>query len=364
MSNDIAKIDKNLAVAGIDAPGCVFHDVRKAPFEIYGLYKPQEGDTFRRIPKEVAEATSEGVAILHTNTAGGRVRFSTDSEYIAIRCTMPNITHFAHMPATGVSGFDMYVARGDNEIFKKTFVPPWNLTDGYAAIFHFGNREMREITINFPLYNDVDSLFVGLEPSATLGKGKKYKYEKPVVYYGSSITQGGCASRPGNSYEAFISQKLSCDYINLGFSGNAKGEDTIMDYIAGLDMSVFVYDYDYNAPSVEHLEATHERGFLKIREKNPDLPVILVSAPNDDIYATDPRLELRSTYTLRRTVIFNTYENAIRRGDKNVFFVDGCGLFNGEFPNSCTVDGCHPNDLGFFRMAEAIGRVVEYALNL
>lgn len=358
MSNDIAKIDKNLAVAGIDAPDCVFHDVRKAPFEIYGLYKPQEGNTFRRIPQEVAEATSEGVARLHTNTAGGRVRFATDSEYVAIRCTMPNITHFAHMPATGVSGFDMYVARGNGEIFEKTFVPPWNLTDGYASIYHFGSREMREITINFPLYNNVDSLFVGLEPSAALGEGRKYKYEKPVVYYGSSITQGGCASRPGNSYEGFISQKISCNHINLGFSGNAKGEDAIMDYIAGLDMSVFVYDYDYNTPSVEHLRETHERGFKKIRAVNPELPVIFVSAPNDNKHV------VTDSFSSRREIIFSTYMNARSSGDKNVFFVDGCGLFNGEFPNSCTVDGCHPNDLGFFRMAESIGRMVEYALNL
>ena len=104
--------------------------MRKAPFEIYGLYKPQEGETFRRLPKEVAEATSEGVHILSTNTAGGRVRFTTDSEYVAIRCVLPNVTRFSHMPATGVSGFDMYVSKGEAEVFAKTFVPPWDMKDG------------------------------------------------------------------------------------------------------------------------------------------------------------------------------------------------------------------------------------------
>ncbi len=363
MAKDISRIDENLAVAGaIDAPDCVFHDVRKAPFEIYGLYKPTEGSSFRRIPKEVAEATSEGVFRLHTNTAGGRVRFATDSEYVAIKCTMPAITHFSHMPLTGVAGFDIYVSENGDDVYTKTFVPPYDMTNGYVSIYHFNERKKREITINFPLYNSVDSLYIGLEPDASLSEGRKYKYEKPVVYYGSSITQGGCASRPGNSYEAFISQKLDCNHINLGFSGNAKGEDSIMEYIAGLDMSAFVYDYDYNTPSVEHLKATHEKGFLTIREKNPNLPVIFVSAPNDNLHSTDPNIKLRNTYTLRRNIIFNTYMNAVERGDKNVYFVDGTSLYDGEFPHSCTVDGCHPNDLGFFRMATSIGRVVRIVL--
>ena len=363
MAKDISKIDENLAVAGtIDAPDCVFHDARKTPFEIYGLYKPTEGSSFRRIPEEVAKATSEGVFRLHTNTAGGRVRFTTDSEYVAIKCTMPGITHFSHMPLSGVAGFDMYLSENGDDIFAKTFVPPYDMTNGYVSIFHFGNRKEREITINFPLYNDVDDLYIGLEPDAKLSGGRKYKYETPVVYYGSSITQGGCASRPGNSYEAFISQSLDCNHINLGFSGNAKGEDAIMDYIASLPMSAFVYDYDYNTPSVEHLRETHEKGFLKIREKNPKLPIIIVSAPNDNSRASDPNVELRSTYTLRRNIIFSTYMNAVNRGDENVYFVDGTSLFDGEFANSCTVDGCHPTDLGFYRMATSIGRVVRLVL--
>jgi len=358
-NNTIEKIDKNLEVAKvIDAPDCVFHDVKKAPFKIYGLYNPSELGRFRRIPADVAAEISEGMVRLATHTAGGRVRFSTDSEYVAIQCKMPEITHFAHMPVTGVSGFDMYVMKGECEVFEKTFVPPYDITDGYVSIYHFESREKREITINFPLYNSVEYLYIGLEPDAFLGEGHKYRYETPVVYYGSSITQGGCASRPGNSYEAFISQRLSCDYINLGFSGNAKGEDAMMDYIASLDMSVFVYDYDNNTPSVEHLAVTHEKGFKKIRKAHPELPVIFVSAPNDNIRGS------KENFILRREIIFNTYMNAFKAGDRNVYFVDGTSIFNGEFPNSCTVDGCHPNDLGFIRMADSIGRAVEYALNL
>ncbi len=357
MSNDISKIDRNLAVAGIDAPDCVFHDVRKAPFEIYGLYKPTEGETFRRLPKDVAKATSEGVLSLSTNTAGGRVRFATDSEYIAISCRFPNITRFSHMPLQAAAGFDMYISKGGRDVFEKSFSPPTDMTDGYSTIYHFGSRKMRELTINFPLYNDVDSLHIGLEPDAKLEGGKKYTYEKPVVYYGSSITQGGCASRPGNCYQALITQELDCDYINLGFSGNAKAEDAIIDYIASLDMSVFVYDYDHNAPDAEYLEKTHHKGYLKIREKHPDLPIIMVTAPIDDRALTEPR------YIPCRDVVMKSYLDAKASGDKNVWFIDGAAFFDGAHTDSCTVDGCHPNDTGFVRMAAAIGRRIWYLLS-
>ncbi len=355
MSKDISQVDKNLAVAAeINAPDCIFQSVKETPFELYGLYNAKGEDVFRRLPEDVARATSEGVTTLHTHTAGGRVRFSTDSEYVAIRASVPSVTHFAHMPLTGVAGFDMYVSRDGHDIFAKTFVPPYGMTDGYASIHHFGDKKMREITINFPLYNPVNELYVGIQDGAALSHGHKYKHETPVVYYGSSITQGGCASRPGNAYPALISQALDCDYINLGFSGNAKGEDAMMDYIASLSMSAFVYDYDHNAPNVAHLKNTHERGFLKIREKHPSLPVIFVSAPNDDAKS----IQLRE----QRSVILETYLNALKNGDENVYFVDGSSLFDGEFANSCTVDGCHPTDLGFLRMARGIGRAVARAL--
>ncbi len=364
MSKDVSQIDKNLAVpAEINAPDCVFYDVRKAPFKIYGLYNPRTEGAFRRLPEQVAKEVSDDVFSLHTHTAGGRVRFSTDSEYVVIKSVVPSVTHFPHMPTTGVAGFDMYVSRNGREVFEKTFIPPYDMTDGFVSIYHFGNRKMREITINFPLYNPVDSLYIGLSKDALLADGEKYKYETPVVYYGSSITQGGCASHPGNAYTAIISQMLDCDHINLGFSGSAKGEDVMMDYIASLSMSAFVYDYDHNAydyehdrivPDDEYLEKTHERGFLKIREKQPELPVIFVTAPNDDMKNAHCRKN--------RAVIMKTYLNALARGDENVYFVDGASVFDGMLANSCTVDSLHPTDLGFLRMAQSIGRVVAYAL--
>jgi hypothetical protein len=204
---------------------------------------------------------------------------------------------------------------------------------------------MREIIIHFPLYSNVCDLFIGLSRDSEILAAPLYRVEKPVVFYGSSVTQGGCASRPGTCYQGFLSRWLDFDYINLGFSGSARGEDEMADYIASLDMSVFVCDYDYNAPSAEHLEKTHEKLFMKVRAAHPDLPIILVTRPKPH-YCEGEDLNCFE-------VIKKTYENALARGDKNVRFIDGRTMF--EFAGTeGTVDSVHPTDLGFLSMAKRI----------
>ncbi|MBO7520166.1 MAG: hypothetical protein J6T73_05240, partial [Clostridia bacterium] len=211
----------------------------------------------------------------------------------------------------------------------------------------------REYIINLPLYSAVSELYIGLSDKSGVFKGEPYKVGKPVVYYGSSITQGGCASRPGNSYEAIISRNLNRDYINLGFSGNAKGEDEMANYIKDLPMSLFVYDYDHNAPCAEHLKATHERMFRIIRDKNPDLPVLFLSRPKH---------RLNSAEKERLEIIKTTYQNAIAGGDRNVYFIPGNELIDNTLEDVATVDYCHPNDCGFYAMAQKIGAVISKVL--
>lgn len=147
---------------------------------------------------------------------------------------------------------------------------------------------------------------------------------------------------------------LDCDYINLGFSGSARGEQLIADYIAGLDMSVFVCDYDHNTPNPKHLSNTHMKLYETVRKANPELPVIFVSKPD---FENGEEESIQ-----RRSIVFNTYMQALGKGDKNVYYIDGKSLFGSQGRDSCTVDSCHPNDLGFMRMAEIIGAAVGTAL--
>ena len=355
MRKDIGEIDENLKVSGeICEPDLQWYDCRQAPFQLYGLYRPQEG-TFKRLPDQVAAETSEGVAALYQNTAGGRLRFSTTSNYVAIRAEMPAICRFSHMPLCGTSGFDLYLEEDGKSSFVNIFRPPIDMENGYQAICYFPDNRKRSLTINFPLYNDVDNLWIGLQKDAFVGEGPAYRLQKPVLYYGSSITQGGCATRPGNSYEAILSRRFNWDYLNFGFSGNARAEAGLIRYLASLDSSVFVCDYDHNAPTVEHLEETHLQMYEIIREAKPDLPIILVSKPNFD---PDSRED-----ALRRNVIVTTYQRALVNGDQQIYFVDGQSLFQGYERDCCTVDTVHPNDLGFVRMAEALGIVLEKLIN-
>ncbi|MBQ6703111.1 MAG: hypothetical protein IJN17_09190 [Clostridia bacterium] len=354
IEDDIAKIDKNLEVkTTLELDDVVFYDVKKAPFDLYGLYLG-ELDVFKRMPESVANSVSTGVASLNFNTAGGRVRFSTDSDYIAIKCVLPMVRNFSHMPRTGSTGFDLYEVEDGTCTYVKTFVPPKDVTDGYESLARLPDKRMRSFEINFPLYNRVDELYIGLREGSRIDHGDRYKYDKPVLYYGSSITQGGCASKPSNSYQSIISHDLDCDHINLGFSGSAKGEKEIVDYLASLDASVFVCDYDYNAPNAEHLKATHLPLYLAYREKNPDTPIIFVSGVKV-IYRNEDLIK-------RRKIVFDTYMYAKEHGDDLVSFIDGHAIFGGRYGNVYTVDDAHPNDAGFLRMADVIGREVEIML--
>ncbi len=341
--SDISKVDKNFTVeTKINKDDICFLSIDNAPFKIYGVFK--ENGKYRRLPEEIAKNVNDGVYALHANTSGGRVAFVTDSSYVAIHTKMTNIGKMPHFALTGSSGFDLYA---DNE-YVKTFIPPFDIEDGYESIIELGTKKQRQIIINFPLYSDVNELFIGLEKDAFLGEAKPYKNSKPVVYYGSSITQGGCASTPGMCYPAIVSRQFNCDFINLGFSGNAKAEDEIARYIKNLDMSVFVYDYDHNAPTLDHLEKTHERMFKTIREAQPLLPIILMSRPKHNL--TDEEIQ-------RRTIVETTYKNALLSGDKNVYFIDGSALTK-LCGNYGTVDSCHPTDYGFASMAEAVSDVI------
>ena len=339
---DISKLDSNFKIeSGIDKDDIRFFNAEEKPFKIYGVQR--EGGRYRRMPESVAKTVSNGVYALHSNTAGGRVRFVTDSPYVAIHTKMDKMAKMSHFALTASMGFDLYA---DNR-FVSVYVPPFTSTEGYEGVIELGSYKKREITINFPLYSDVLEVYIGLKDGCFIGEASDYINDKPVVFYGSSITQGGCASRPGTCYQAILSRNLNMDYINLGFSGNAKAEDEIIEYISGLDMCAFVLDYDHNAPTNDHLEKTHEKMFKAIRKKHPSIPVIMMPRPKHF---------LNDVEMLRRSIVETTYKNAVSSGDKNVYYINNEEL-TALCKDSGTVDNCHPTDYGFASMAMAVEKV-------
>ena len=165
---DLQQIDKNFkVVTDITEPDIEWYNVRQSPFSIHGLIYDEEMKMFLRFPNETAESVSRGVMFLNRDTAGGRVRFRTNSSYIAIRSVMSHTTPEPHMPATGKSGFDLYRTVNGRETYLATFIPPREIEDGYSS----GTKtlgECTDYTINFPLYDRVTDLYIGLKKDAIL----------------------------------------------------------------------------------------------------------------------------------------------------------------------------------------------------
>ena len=326
----------------------IYYDPRKEPFEIFGLYNPLSEGPFIRLPMDVAEKCNPGVVSNGKYTAGGRIRFKTNSTVMAVKFNSGRKAQMFHATPLMENGFDYYFKTNIGYRYGGTFKFDFANKSAYELTVQLPAGE-KEITLNMPLYGPVQSLEIGLEEGATLSKHSPYFLTKPVVYYGSSITQGGCASRPGKSYQALIERKYDINYTNLGFSGSAKGEPAIREYMAGLEMSAFVCDYDHNAPSVEHLKETHYPLYEAIRAKHPNIPYIMVTRPG--FFYNPNEIE-------RRAIIMESYLKALRSGDKNVWFVDGAAFFKGMELGDWSVDNCHPTDVGFAAMAESIGEVI------
>lgn len=343
----ISKIDSNFKLnTAMDKKGIKWYSADSEVFSIFGLIRDENG--YKRMDSNVAKNTSEGVYELHRMTSGGRIVFETDSPYVAINVKY-ELLPMGHMTLTGSSGFDLYIEKDGEFRYLRSFVPPVTGTDGYENIVEFPVCGSKKILIHFPLYNNVDELYIGLDENASVNKICPYKDKKPIVFYGSSITQGGCASRPGNNYCSMVSLKMKTDFLCLGFSGSAHGEQEMAEYIANLPMSVFVMDYDYNdVKTPELLRERHYPFYKTVRDKNPDIPIIIMSAP-----LTEYEQHIES-----RLVVIDTYNKAKADGD-NVYFIDGSQLFAGEFGDCATVDGCHPNDYGFYLMAEAVINVMK-----
>lgn len=334
--------------------GITYYDIKKPPFEIFGLYDPlADEECFIRVPREVARATSVRVEERNLFTAGGRVRFKTDSDVIAIKATGDGALTFHQTPVSR-HGFDVYIDRPNGSEYRGISTPAVFTPESFEATIWLGEGE-KELTVNMPLYGQVKSLEIGLKEGSSISAHSPYKHATPIVYYGSSITQGSGASRPGRAYEAIISRKYDIDFINLGYSGSCLAEDAMVEYISGLEMSAFVSDYDHNAPTVEHLRNTHHRMYEKIREKHPAIPYFMITKP-DFRYNKD-------NYD-RRAVIMESYLKAYMSGDQNVYFIDGSVFFSGAAMSDLTVDCCHPNDEGYSRMAACIGDVIAKVMKL
>jgi len=305
--------------------------------KLYGLLPD-----LTRMPREAANAVSPAVTDLSLCPAGGRVRFATDSPFVSL-CV--NFVHGGFNNGCDVLCDGVY--RGKIAGCEEDLTIRGSITLAPEGIASSGVPVMREVTVFFPRTAPVASLEISLSEDSTVAEAKPYRIEKPIVFYGSSITMGASSKSPALAYTARVAERLGADHINLGFGGNAKGERAMAEYIASLDMSAFVMDYEHNADTLEDLRATHKPFFDIVRKANPDLPILIISRPDTD------REFLRACYG--RRIIMDTFHDALDAGDLRVDYVDGFYLWGDEDRDSCHIpEDCHPNEHGFEVMANVV----------
>lgn len=329
------------------ADGYTYISVEESHFDISGLpFNDVNSKKFYRLEYANNSKYSTQLQNLAYHTAGVRIRFKTDATSIDVQIAHQKTEHFAHMPKTAVQGIDVYVGSGKN--------PVW--VDNYSAGGKFTlPAGTKDVTIVLPLYSGVRKVVVGIPSNSSISSPSPYEIEDPVVYYGSSITQGACASRPGMSYPDITTRMLGANLVNLGFSSGALGETIVAETIAKIKMSAFVYDYDHNG-SVDNLRDTHYNFYKIIRQAQPNVPIIMISRFSLGYSASDAEI------SQRRAIIKATYDKAVAEGDTNVYFIDGADVYPEQYRDFCLVDGIHPNDLGMYFVANAIYPVLKDAL--
>lgn len=318
---------------------------------------------FDRLPAKAEKKVRDAVWGLSRHSAGLCARFETNAASIKAKWTLTSANlAMPHMPATGVSGLDLYV-RSEDGFWRwlangrpTAQANEANLVSGLPPLRK--PTETREFLLYLPLYNGVSSVEIGLPADAKLAKAEPYRNEdgssrKPIVFYGTSITQGGCASRPGMVYTAILQRRLEHPVVNLGFSGNGKMEMEVVELIAEIDASCYVIDCLPNLEPKEVAERT-EPLVLKLREARPQTPILLVEdrSYSDSFLVTSKRE--RNEYS--RHALHSAHARLVGDGAKGLFYLDGDFLLGAD--NEGTVDSSHPTDLGFFRQADAFEQVL------
>jgi len=334
-----------------------------ANFEVNGLpaYK-ENGGLLIRLPLTLKDKVRPAVWSLSQSPSGGRIRFRTDSAKLGIRLEYPGAPNMANMHAFGQTGVDAYV----DGVYISTAVA--DKDSGKAKVnekiyFDFSSkpRAMRDIVLYLPLYKGVKVLGIGLEENAKFAAAKPFALPGPVVFYGTSITQGGCASRSGMSYQAILGRKLNIDFVNLGFSGNGLGEPEMAAAVAAIPASAYVLDFAQNNKTLDSVEKAYAPFLDVVRAKNPNTPIIAITP----IYtARESSMDASAAeFEQMRAHIRAVVAKRIGAGDKNLQIVEGTDLL-GPSQGDGLVDGSHPNDLGFQWMADGLTLRFKKVFNL
>jgi hypothetical protein len=333
---------------------------RVSASDVVGKGWAETEQPFDRLPARAKSIVRPEVWELARHSAGLYVDVITDATELSARWSVTSERlAMPHMPASGVSGVDLYLQREGEWHFLGNGRPneyPTNVAPLAKGL------EPVETTyrIYFPLYNGVASLQIGVPKGAAFRIVPTSNVKSaPVVIYGTSITQGGCASRPGMSYPAILGRRMNIPVINLGFSGNGKSEPEVARLLSELKASAFVLDPLPNLFSEQVAELMPK--FIElIRDQHPSTPILLMESP---LFPNLPFSDVSSgRVSASNRHLRTVYEARVAAGDRHIWIMPACDFIaeGGE----ATVDGVHPTDVGFLKLADAVELSLRTSLGL
>ncbi len=337
--------------------GLTWHNVENWGVEGRGWQADEMERFYARLPTKAKGVVRKPVWGLSQHSSGMLTRFETDATKIQTRYTLTGGLAMPHMPATGVSGIDLYAENDKGQLRWVSVVKP-TVKDVTATIVDGLDPGSRVYTAYLPLYNGINSLEFGI-PEGSSFKPIAPRKDLPILFYGTSITHGACASRPGMPHPAILGRHLDLPTINLGFSGNGKMEPELAALLGEIDVAVYVLDCLPNM--TPDLVSERAEPFVRqLRKIRPDTPILMVE---DRTYGYAwIKKSARKRHHDSRAAYVHAYDQLVSSGIKNVHYLEGANLLGDD--NEGTTDGSHPNDLGFMRQADAMEPVLRKILKM
>lgn len=305
-------------------------------------------DSYERIPGDIIQNYGRILKMNNSFSAGKTIRFCTNASYFYLKIFYDFRPFMTNMSSNAASGLDVYSKCNNNWNWVTTVAPENGIQMHVKKKVELGNGE-KEVIIYLPSYSQVKLVLIGIPNEASVKKSTDSS-NNAMVFYGSSITQGCAASRAGLSFPNIISRYFNIPVYNFGFSESAKGEKEIIEYVAGINASIFIIEYDHNA-SIEELERTHINIYKTIRNCNTNAWIIFMSRFSGR--RTESLLEEKK----RISIIYNTVLYAHGRKDSKVFFLNGKDALSDI--DNCFADDRHPNDLGMAQIAKLLINIIE-----
>jgi hypothetical protein len=309
-----------------------------------GVAESEKESPYDRLPASYKNKVRKQVWDLSKNSAGISIRFNTNSSSVKVKWALLSDTKMNHMAETGIKGVDLYCKVNGVWTYVNTGRP--TAKENEASLISGLSSGEREFKLYLPLYDGTTQVEIGLENGSTITKPDADK-KLPIVFYGTSILQGGCASRPGMVFTSIISRKLNVDCINFGFSGNGRMDPPIAELISGIKASYYVIDCLPNMTAKQVTDSVIPLA-KAIRSKNPTTPLVFVE--NVEYTRAIFQTDLKKSMDEKNQALKTEFDKLVQGGMKNLIYISATGSIGTD--NEGTVDGTHLTDLGYLRYAD------------